>query len=176
MIIVLIILVSIVVIIGVSAFMGAPYVPSHRKELQEAFRVLRPLSKQDVLVDLGSGDGVVLLEARHAGAGKVIGFEIHPLLVLVSTLRLRRTTHHELRMTNMWRAAAPQHTTVVYVFTVGRDVARLEQLLQRWASQVGRRLDVIVYGHELPSLPLQATHRAHRLYRVMPLQQQKAKV
>ena len=42
-----------------TVFFGAPYVPTHKKELIKLFEKLK-LSKNDILADIGSGDGVVL--------------------------------------------------------------------------------------------------------------------
>ena len=47
---------------------GAPYVPSHRRSVVEAFTELRPLTSSDTLVDIGSGDGIVCLVAAQQGA------------------------------------------------------------------------------------------------------------
>ena len=38
---------------------GAPYVPSHRRSVMEAFTELRPLTSSDTLVDIGSGDAAI---------------------------------------------------------------------------------------------------------------------
>ena len=70
---------AIAIIVGFSAFMGAPYLPSHRRDVARAFDELYPLSSSDVLLDIGSGDGVVLRQASKRGA-RAIGYEIHPLL------------------------------------------------------------------------------------------------
>ena len=64
-----------------TVFFGAPYVPTHKKELIKLFEKLK-LSKNDILADIGSGDGVVLKTASNFGA-KSIGFEINPFLVLI---------------------------------------------------------------------------------------------
>ena len=54
------ILAVVVLILGFTAFFGAPYVPSRRKELKMLFDETYKLNPNDTLVDLGSGDGVVL--------------------------------------------------------------------------------------------------------------------
>ena len=74
---------AVVLLFGFVAFTGAPYVPSRRRDLQKAFDELYRLKKTDVLVDIGSGDGIVLREASRRGA-RAIGYELQPLLVLIS--------------------------------------------------------------------------------------------
>jgi len=62
---------------------GAPYVPSKRKDLVDAFDELYPISKNDLVLDIGSGDGIVLREVARRG-GRAVGIEINPILVLIS--------------------------------------------------------------------------------------------
>ena len=50
----------VVLTFGVIVLRGAPYVPSMKRYVKEAFTQLYPLSSKDVLVDVGSGDGVVI--------------------------------------------------------------------------------------------------------------------
>ena len=45
------IVLGLVVLMGLAVFVGAPYVPSHRREVRRAFTNLRPLTNKDVVVD-----------------------------------------------------------------------------------------------------------------------------
>ena len=92
----------IVVLVGFVAFTGAPYVPSKRRDVARAFEELYKLTAKDVLVDIGSGDGVVLREAARHGANAV-GYEIHPLLVLVAKVLSRGNAHVHVKLANFWR-------------------------------------------------------------------------
>ena len=51
-----------------TVFFGAPYVPAKLRDVQQAFDELRPVTKHDVVLDLGSGDGKVLREVSRRGA------------------------------------------------------------------------------------------------------------
>ena len=70
------------VFFGLVVFRGAPYVPSKKTYINQAFSDLYPLTDKDVLVDVGSGDGVVLRSATKFGA-LAIGYEINPILVIM---------------------------------------------------------------------------------------------
>ena len=59
-----------------SALTGAPYVPTLRKDSQRVFREV--LRSDDVLVDIGSGDGAAMVAALEAGVQRVVGYEINP--------------------------------------------------------------------------------------------------
>lgn len=104
-----------VVAFGFVVFWGAPYVPSHRKEVAAAFRELYRLTKKDVLVDLGSGDGVVLRVAAEK-VNQAIGYELNPLLVWISRLLSRRFHNVQIHTLNFWQHHFPETTTVIYIY------------------------------------------------------------
>jgi hypothetical protein len=162
---------GLVLIVGYTAFFGAPYVPSHAKQVERAFGELRPLTASDVVVDLGSGDGVVLRTALQMGASKAIGFEIHPILVGISRLASARYgSRISVKTTNMRSAKPPKGVTVVYVFSVGRDLKRLSVLMQQWANSEQRTIECILYGHTFLGEAPVRTVGAHSLYAFTPLQ------
>ena len=69
---------AVVLLFGFVAFTGAPYVPSRRRDLQKAFDELYQLKKTDMLVDIGSGDGVVLRETNRHGA-RTISYKLQQI-------------------------------------------------------------------------------------------------
>lgn len=168
-----IILSILVIAFGFVVFWGAPYVPSHRKEAEKAFEILHPLTKKDVVVDLGSGDGVILRMAAAKGA-KAIGYELNPLLVLISRVVSRRFSNVEIYTNNFWQQHLPADTTVVYVFSVTRDMAKLEAKLQSEADYLERPFHLVLYAMELPTKKPSKRRRAHTLYTFTPLHSKKA--
>ena len=62
------IIMGIAVVFGTTVLFGAPYVPSLESEIRKMFKKLYPLSKQDFLIDMGSGDGIVLKVGAEMGA------------------------------------------------------------------------------------------------------------
>lgn len=163
------ILATVILLFGFVAFFGAPYVPSKRRELRRAFEHLYPLSKDDVLVDIGSGDGVVLREAAKRGA-RAIGYELNPVLAWFSRWISRHQKGIEVHVANMWTVSFPEDVTVVYVFAVSRDSKKLEGMMQSEANRMKKSLKLISYGCKLPSkIPIK-TSGAHFLYDFLPLQ------
>jgi precorrin-6B methylase 2 len=63
-------------------FLGAPYVPTLHKQREIALDLLK-LKPGQTLIDLGCGDGAMLIEAAKRGI-KVVGYEINPLLVFIA--------------------------------------------------------------------------------------------
>jgi hypothetical protein len=161
-------LIGVIVFIATFGFVvafGAPYVPSLHKEVRHAFKDLYAVSSKDVVVDLGSGDGQVLLEAAKRGATGY-GYELNPLLVVISKLRLgKRAT---ISLYDMWQVTLPETTTLVYLFIVTRDSKRMGKYLQRQANERGRMLRVMTFGSGLKGLKPVAILKAHSLYEILP--------
>ncbi|XP_066496762.1 adenine nucleotide translocase lysine N-methyltransferase-like isoform X1 [Tiliqua scincoides] len=65
-----------------------PYVPSSAKQIENMMSLLKGRSGK--LVDLGSGDGRIVLEAYKQGFSPAIGYELNPWLVQLSNLRAWR--------------------------------------------------------------------------------------
>lgn len=74
-----------VVIIG--HLKGAPYVPSSRRRVKKMIE-LADLKPGENVVDLGSGDGKILIEVARRGC-YAIGLEINPFLVWYSRWRTK---------------------------------------------------------------------------------------
>lgn len=164
---------AIVLAFGFVVFWGAPYVPSKRKELKAAFDELYPLKKSDVVVDIGSGDGVVLREAALHGAG-AIGYELNPLLVAITRLASRREPKVQAHVANFWNIHLPEETTVIYIFAVSRDIGKLGEKIAEEATALNKKLTVITYGSQIPGRKALRVLGAHSLYEFAPLQATKA--
>lgn len=139
---------AIIICFGFVVLRGAPYVPSHRRQVRRAFTQLYRLTPGDRLVDLGSGDGVVLRQARRCGA-TAIGYELNPLLVWLA----RAMSHGDRGVTVMMRDyllidTLPPGVTVVYAFTTSHSIAPIGRKLAQWSADT--TLYFISYGFELP--------------------------
>jgi len=161
-----------VILFGAVTFFGAPYVPSQRRYVRRAFTDLYRLSKTDLLVDVGSGDGMVLRLARQHGA-QAVGFEINPVLVVISRWLSRHDKGVRVELVNFWSRPLPEGTTVVYAFAVQRDVARLAKKIQAEADKVGRPLELLLYGSPLKGIVPDATLDAYCRYIFRPSQAKK---
>jgi 16S rRNA A1518/A1519 N6-dimethyltransferase RsmA/KsgA/DIM1 with predicted DNA glycosylase/AP lyase activity len=71
-----------------SCFFGAPFQPSSDKELKEILELAKPNKKQK-MVDLGSGNGKVIIEFAKRGI-EAHGYEINPLLVWLSRAKIKK--------------------------------------------------------------------------------------
>jgi len=165
-------IVCIVVFFGLVVFIGAPYVPSQKKYAKRVFDYVG-LTSDDTLVDIGSGDGIVLRVAASYGA-RAVGYEINPLLVLISKLLSLHQPKVHVRLQNSWTATFPKSTTIVYAFSVKRDEKKLRTLMQREANRLGRPLKLLCLGSPFKQLVAADAFEAYYLYIFQPLQLKKA--
>lgn len=160
MIVVWLIVGVLVVCFGLIVLRGAPYVPTHRRQLEVAFGRLYRLKESDVVADLGSGDGVVLLAAVRRGAG-ALGYELNPLLAWLSRWRLRRYERARVAVRDfMLLERLPADVTVVYAFTTGHSIEAIGRKLEGWSRH--QKLYFISYGFALGGrAPLRSSGPMH---------------
>jgi ubiquinone/menaquinone biosynthesis C-methylase UbiE len=171
----LIIAIAIFLIFDFVVFFGAPYVPSHKKYVRRAFTNLYKVNAKDVVIDVGSGDGIILKIAREHGA-KAVGYELNPLLVWISRLRFIRDTKVKVILANFWRVKLPAETTLVYAFSVSRDAGRLSRKIQKEADRLNHPIKLMCYGNVLKDRVPDKMFEAYFLYTFRPLQASKAQV
>ncbi|MFA6318547.1 MAG: hypothetical protein WC943_14150 [Elusimicrobiota bacterium] len=114
--------------------LGGPFVPTPHGQVQDAMRLARP-RPGEIFVDLGSGDGRLLLAAASAGA-RAVGYEINPVLVLVSRLDLwwaGLSSRAEVRMRSYWPADLSD-ADVIAVYGITYLMPRLATKLLREAK------------------------------------------
>ena len=160
-------LVGLVFLFGVMALTGAPYVPSRRQDVEQAFTDLYQMSDNDTLVDMGSGDGTVLRVARRHGA-TVYGIELNPLLVFVSRWRFRGDARAKIVCGNLSATNFPDTTTIVYTFGDSRDIARMARAVQQQANRLRRPLWFVSYAFAVPGWEAERQSGPHILYKVEP--------
>jgi len=151
MIFAIIVAIAIIAVVGVGVVVGAPFVPTRKKWIREALD-LAGVSRNDVIVDLGSGDGAVLKMAIENGAKRAVGYEINPILVLWSRIRLHKFREKiEIHDTDFFHAKLPPDTTVVYLFQVDRVLKKLNKFIIQQRSQlITKKLRVVCFGFVIP--------------------------
>lgn len=136
---------------------GAPYLPTLDKQARVALELL-DLQPGQTLLELGSGDGKVLLLAARAGL-QVVGVELNPFLVVVSWLRTRRY-RKQVRIIwgDFWRLEWPP-CDGVFSFLLGRFMPRLDKRME----QLGRPL--VSFAFPVPGRTADVERQGVFLYR-----------
>ncbi len=104
---------------------GAPYVPTLQPQVKAALE-LADLQPGQTLLELGCGDGKVLIAAARQGIN-VVGYELNPLLALVAWLRTRRY-RKQVRVIwgDFWRMSWPT-AQAIFVFLLPKYMSKLDK-------------------------------------------------
>ena len=125
--------ICIVLLFGVVVFVGPPYLPTMRQQIDTALDMLE-LTEGDTLLELGSGDGRVMLAAAKRGL-KVVGIELNPLLVILSwciTYKYRKQVR--IVWASYWGAPWPR-ADAVFTFMLPRYMAKLDRRMEQWRPE-----------------------------------------
>ena len=158
---------TVILLFGLVAFRGAPYVPTHRRQVKKALDMFN-LKSNDLFVDLGSGDGNMLKAAAKRGY-RAIGYEINPILCVVSWLRC--LPYHNLvsvRIRDFWFTDFPPETKAVFIFLAGPYMKHLSNKLEAEMAKRKKPLKVISYGFPIPGFAPKNYQESLYLYELQP--------
>jgi SAM-dependent methyltransferase len=141
---------------------GAPYVPTLKKQAAVALDLMS-LNKGDVIVDLGSGDGGVLIAAAKKGY-RAVGIEINPLLYLISKFRTKKFKNIEVKLGNLYNKPLPIGTKGIFLFTAGLHVEKLNKWLRKEQKRLGHPLIVVSHGFEFSQEKQEKKHSGCFMY------------
>jgi SAM-dependent methyltransferase len=153
---------SIIILLLVLAFggvllRGAPYLPTLEKQGRAALDLLN-LQPGETLLELGSGDGKVLVLAARAGLN-VVGVELNPFLVAVSWLRtLRYRRQVRIIWGDFWRVDWPE-CDGVFTFLLDRFMVKLDTRMR----QV--RKPLVSFAFQIPDRKADAVQAGVYLYK-----------
>ncbi len=152
----ILLLFELVVIIGVAFYLfsliysslsGAPFVPSNNCDVEETLAKAN-LKKGQIFLELGSGDGRVILHAVTKYHLKGIGVEISPLLLWYSRLvaKLKKINYIEFRQENIYKTDLSK-ADVIYMFLMPEMLVKLSDKLKK---ETKRGALIISHGFKLP--------------------------
>jgi hypothetical protein len=109
---------------------GAPYLPTLKPQVAAALE-LADLKAGDTLLELGCGDGKVLLAAARQGINAV-GYELNPLLVVICWLRTWRY-RNQVRIIwgDFWRKPWPE-AQAIFVFLLPKYMPKLNKFIVQY--------------------------------------------
>lgn len=109
---------------------GAPYLPTLGPQVKTALE-LADLKPGQVLLELGCGDGRVLIAAARQGI-QTVGYELNPLLAGIAWLRTRRY-RKQVRIIwgNFWRLPWPE-AQAIFVFLLPKYMPKLNKKVMQY--------------------------------------------
>ncbi|MFI5270749.1 MAG: hypothetical protein ACHQT9_01755 [Candidatus Saccharimonadales bacterium] len=126
-------------------FVGAPYLPTLSPQVEEALEMANLASGQ-TLLELGSGDGKVLLAAARKDI-KVIGYELNPILVVFSYIRtLKYRKNVTIIWGNFWTKQWPK-ADAIFVFLLPKYMKKLDTKCMRYSHLP---ITLVSFAFEIP--------------------------
>lgn len=109
-------LLLVALLLALTLFFGAPFVPSKRNQLDDLFKWIAQnrVGSKSEFVDLGAGTGTALVVAQRHGF-QVVGYEINPILWLIGWLRVRKNGGR--MYFRPWQSGNLRSADIVYIFT-----------------------------------------------------------
>ena len=125
---------------------AAPFLPTDMKNVRKMIELADPKPGETVM-DLGSGDGRILLEAAKTGA-LCVGIELNPFLYVWSKLRVAFSKYKniEIHRQDLWSTRLYD----VEVLTLFFIAFRMEKLGKKIKQEMVPGTRVISYGFRFP--------------------------
>lgn len=143
-----------VVCFGFVLLRGAPYLPTLDKQMHTALD-LAGLEPGQTLLELGCGDGKVLIAAAERG-WNVVGYELNPLLALLCWARTRR--YHTamdgkgtVRVVcgDFWTKKWPP-TDAIFVFLLDPFMPKLDTRIVQETRTNSKKIMLISFAFKVP--------------------------
>lgn len=126
--------VIVVLAFGAVVFVGAPYLPTLKNQVDIALD-LADLRPGETLLELGCGDGRVLVAAAERG-WRAVGIEINPFLAIIAWARTRRYGNLvTVRLGSFWNLRWPK-SEAVFVFLVPRFMGQLDKKMRQYGGRL----------------------------------------
>ncbi len=146
-----------------AGYIGAPYAPTRKPAIKKAFDLLE-VGEDAVVVDLGAGDGKVLLAAHQRGA-RAIGYELSPIMWLVTWIRVLGKKSISILMLNFYKQQLPEETTHIFMFLMPEHMEKIHAYLTK--QKLPNLQFVLSYSFPFPDVPplhVVQTERAGRVF------------
>jgi SAM-dependent methyltransferase len=127
----------------IPALYGLPPVPTKPERIQKALK-LANLKANEVLYDLGAGDGRVLLIAARDFGAKAVGIEIGPIQCALIWLRVLASgfgNQIQIRWANFYKVDL-HDADVVFVYATSKEVMQLAPHLETKMKKGARLVSI----------------------------------
>lgn len=144
---------------GLVVLFGPPYLPTRRRFSKTALDLLA-LQPGQTMLELGSGDGRVLLAAAKRG-WNVVGIELNPLLVIFSKIHTWRY-RGQVRIIwgNYFKVKWPK-AEGIFTFMLPRQMPELDRHITAWPN---KPVKLASFAFEIPGKKPSAKQNGIFLY------------
>jgi cyclopropane fatty-acyl-phospholipid synthase-like methyltransferase len=140
---------------------GAPYLPTAKEKVEKMLDLL-DLKPGQILIDLGSGDGRILIAAASRGL-KAYGYEINPILVLLTRQKIKKLglkNQANIFWKNFWKINLASADAI----TVFGASAIMDKLEKKFFQELKSGAKVCSYAFHLPHWNLEKKEEGIFIY------------
>lgn len=147
----LLILILIILVFGTAAYAGilaAPWVPVWKKDIERILK-LANVKDNDLIYDLGSGDGRIVCAIANNSKARVVGYEISFMPYLWSKMKIlfsRCSKRVEIRYGDFLKKDLSQANTIFCFLTP----MAMEKLAPKFRKELKPGTKIISYSFSLP--------------------------
>lgn len=143
----------------------SPWAPWWKTEahVARAIQKLAKITKDDLVYELGSGDGENLITLAKDFGIQSVGIEVDPLRVVLSKFHIWRkglTDKIRIEKKDFFKVDISE-ATVVYTYLVPRA---LEKLKTKFEKELTSGTRVVSYRYEIPYLKQVGVNKEHKLF------------
>jgi ribosomal protein L11 methylase PrmA len=134
----------------VPLFFGAPYEGTANKKIEDIIEISK-IKKGEKIVDLGSGDGRIVIAFAKKGV-ESHGYEINPLLVLASRYKIKKLKLNNafIHWKSFWKSDLGKYDAII-LFQYKTLMENIEEKLKK---ELGRNSKIISYHWKFPNLKI----------------------
>jgi len=128
-------------------FFGAPFEATSKEKIKKILKLAR-IKKTDKAVDLGSGDGRIVIAMAKRGA-EAHGYEINPVLVYLSRRKIKQAGLSRkafIHWKSFWNVNLKRYNVIV-MFQFYTVMKRLQEKLKKEAKKSAR---IVSYYWKFP--------------------------
>lgn len=141
------IIIVLAICFGGVLLVGAPYLPTLGPQVEAALK-LADLKPGDTLLELGCGDGKVLIAAARQGIN-VVGYELNPLLAAVAWLRTRRYRKQvHVIWGDFWHRPWPE-AEAIFTFLLPKYMLKLNKKVIQYSH---KPVKLVSFAFAIPDL------------------------
>lgn len=142
---------------------GAPFLPTLKQKVPLALELI-DLKPGQTLLELGSGDGRVLKAAAESGL-KAVGYELNPLLVIYSRIKLWHY-RDQVRVVwgNYWKKPWPP-ADGIFVFLLQPYMAKLDKTIQAQVTKTKKPIRLVSFAFTIPNKKANKKRQGLYLYK-----------
>lgn len=144
------------------AFVGGAWSPTAMARVRQMLHLAR-VQPEEVVYDLGAGDGRVVITAAREFGARAVGVEIDPLRAVLCRWRVRRARlQHRVRIerTNFFTLDLSKADVVTFYLSQ----AAADKLRRKFETELKAGARIVSHGRPLPGWRPATVDPQHRLY------------